>query len=512
LVDLYLRRADRSLEAKEKIAILGKVCNLYEEVLEDPEQAIGVYRQILDVDPEHPGAVRGLDRLLNLLERWEELAELLMRQAELTADGEEQIQVRHRLAVLLHEHLQRTGDSIDTFRNILLDVPGHAGAIRSMEQMLASIGGQDTDAVAFRQQLCDLLEPFYEEREDWPRLIGLLDIRFGDAEDTPSRVHLLRQIADVQERRMREPGRAFATQCQAMIQDFGNEELGEELDRLAEELNAWDKLINVYIDGLEGVEEHEIAVVMLLKLAQIFDDRLHHVPNAVECYRRLLTLEEGHPQALDALERLYAGAGAHEQLVGVLTEKAKRAQDPVEKKELWYRICEIWDEVLTDRHQAIAAYRTLLELDPEDLVAIEALERLYRATGDWQNLVEIYRQKVTLASDLEEQIGCLFEIAQLEEEALQDPDAAIDACRHVLDLDPVNPRAFGTLQNLFKREKRWTDLLQLLEQALSIASSPAAMDAIQMQIGELQVNELKVVEDAIDTYRTILDRTERHEG
>lgn len=512
LVDLYLRRADRSLDAREKIAILGKVCNLYEEVLEDPEQAIGVYRQILDVDPEHAGAVRGLDRLLNLLERWEELAELLMRQAELCPELEEQIAVRHRLAVLLHEHLGRTGDSIDTFRNILLDVPGHAGAIRSMEGLLAGLTGTDTDAIAYRQQLCDLLEPYYVEREDWPRLVGLLDIRFGDAEYVPSKVALLRQIAEVQERRMREPGRAFSTLCQAMGLDFGNTEVSEELDRLAEELNAWDRLINVYIDGLEGVEEHEIAVAMLLKLAQIFDHRLHHVPNAVECYRRLLTLEEGHSEALDALERLYAGAGAHEQLVGVLTEKAKRAEDPVDKKELWYRICEIWDEVLNDRHQAIAAYRTLLELDSEDLVAIDALERLYRATGDWPHLVEIYRQKVTLASDMQDQIQCLFEIATLEDESLGDADAAIEACRQVLDLDPVNPRAFGTLQTLFKREQRWSDLLQLLEQALGIATTPAAMDAIQMQIGELQVTELDAVEDAIETFRTILDRTERHEG
>ena len=45
--------------------------------------------------------------------------------------------------------------------------------------------------------------------------------------------------------------------------DFGKEEVAEELDRLAEELNAWDRLINVYIDGLEGVEDQEIAVAML---------------------------------------------------------------------------------------------------------------------------------------------------------------------------------------------------------------------------------------------------------
>ena len=182
---------------------------------------------------------------------------------------------------------------------------------------------------------------------------------------------------------------------------------------------------------------------MLLKLAQIFDQRLHHVPNAVECYRRLLTLEEGHPEALDALERLYSQAGAHERLVEVLTEKATRAGDPIEKKELYYRICEIWDEVLADRGQAIQAYRTLLDLDSEDTIAIDALERLYRATGDWPNLVDIYRQKVALTGDAEEQIACLFEIATLEDEALHSPDAAVEACRQVLDLDPVNPRAFG---------------------------------------------------------------------
>ena len=512
LVELYLKQAERTLDAGEKIGILGKVCNLYEEVLDDADRAIETYQQILDIDPEHQPAVRGLDRLLTNKERWAELAELLMRQAELEPDPDEQIQVRHRLAALLHEHLDRTGDAIDTFRMILADAPGYADAIASMEHMLHELASLGPDALAYRQQLVDLLEPHFEEQEDWPKLIELLELRFADAPDEFARVELLQQVAEVQEQRMGEPARAFQTVCRAVRLDFANDHVAEEADRLAEGLNAWDRLINVYVDGLEIVEDPSVAVRVLLKLARIFDTRLNHVRNAIECYRRLLTLEPGNPEALDALERLYAGAGAHERLVEVLTEKADRADDIIDKKELYYRICEIWDEVLNDRNRAIEAYRTLLDLDADDLVPIEALLRLYRATGDWQRLVDVYQQKVVLTPQLEEQVDCLFEIAQIQDEFLEDAEAAVQACRQVLDLDPVNAKAFGTLQALFAREQRWLDLLELLEQALSIATSAPAMDAIQMQIAELQVQQLEEVEEAINTLQSVLDRSPGHEG
>ncbi len=512
LVDLYVKQVERTLDVGEKISILGKVCNLYEEVLDRPDEAVEVYRRILDLDPEHEQAIRGLDRLLTGMERWEDLAGLLQHQVDVTTDRAEELTIRHRLADLLFEKLGRVGDALDVFRAILADEPGYPPAIESMETILVHLGFEDDDdhASGYRQQLVELLEPHYESTADWPKLIGLYEIRFHDSLDVFDKVQILKDVARIQEERMNEPARAFITLAEAMGIDFGNEELADELDRLADSLGAWEKLVNVYVDGLENVEDPEVAVRMLLRLATIFDHKLRHGPNAVECYRRLLTLQPGHRESLDALERLYGQAGSHEQLVEILTEKAARTDDMLEKKDLYYRICEIWDEVLSDVDKAIESYRVLLEIDPEDLVAIEALERLYRASSRWEELVEIYRRKVELSPDPSDQIEALFEIAKLEDERLSNPDEAIQACRQVLDLDPVNPTAFGMLQALFKREQRWIDLLDLLEQALGIANTTKAMDAIQMQIGELQMHQLDSPEDAIETFRSILDRTPGH--
>src|SRR6185369_6997400 len=76
LVVLYLRKAEIVPDVAKKKELYYKAAQLYEEILEDLEKAIEVYRSVLTVDDADPVALDNLERLYIRLSRWADLKEV----------------------------------------------------------------------------------------------------------------------------------------------------------------------------------------------------------------------------------------------------------------------------------------------------------------------------------------------------------------------------------------------------------------------------------------------------
>ena len=59
-----------------------QVCFLFEEILENSELAIRSYQEVLELEPEHAGSRRALDRLYRRTERWRDLVALLRQELD----------------------------------------------------------------------------------------------------------------------------------------------------------------------------------------------------------------------------------------------------------------------------------------------------------------------------------------------------------------------------------------------------------------------------------------------
>ena len=512
LVDLYHHKADRTLDGDEKVQIYFKICNLWEEVLDDPNAAIETYRAILTIDPHNRTALSGLERLYHFLERWDDLADLLMQEVSLAETDHQAASIRHRLGELLDERMSRRTESVELFREALETVPGHKRTVTSLEKMLSGFGEGLTEDPGTRRRICEILEEHYRQEGNWLKLVDVFTAQYEDAEDVERKAELLRQIAAIQEQRLHDLQGAFSSLAKGFALRYGDQALREDLERLAGTLNWWERVVNTYLEGIEDVDDPLLAADMLRRLGSIFDEKLGHNENAIEIYRRLLLIEDDAPDALDALERLYTRTGRHEELVGVLHRKALVSPEVLERKELLYRICEIWEDVVGDRDRAIETYRAVREQDPDDLSAVEALERLYRTTGDWVSLVDLYREMAELALEEEERLRCWFEVARLSQEELDDPDGAVDAYRAVLDVEVGNRKALRALEALYEQEGQWASLLDALEMALSATEDADEQIRVRMRMGSLLRHKLDDVPRAVETFRTVLDRQPDHSG
>src|SRR5207248_2813126 len=90
--------------------------------------------------------------------------------------------------------------------------------------------------------------------------------------------------------------------------------------------------------------------------------------------KRLGELQE----PLEALERLYTGREQHAELVVICQRRMQLATDPEARKRAHLKIAQLAEQRLHDDGVAISAYAALLEEDPREKAAFEALDRLYR--------------------------------------------------------------------------------------------------------------------------------------
>ena len=76
---------------------------------------------------------------------------------------------------------------------------------------------------------------------------------------------------------------------------------------------------------------------------------------------------------------------------------------------------------LNDTNEAITSYREVLTLAPSHFPALRALARIYRAQGDWENLIEILRAEAANRTDPTERANAMFQAAAIWEDQLQTP-------------------------------------------------------------------------------------------
>ncbi len=516
LVALYLRLADDTADLDERKGLFLKVCHLLTDVLDDAERASDTWRKVLELEPDSPQAFRALERHYSTTGQYESLAGLLQDEIRSAPTAASRADLLHRLGETFDLRLDARDRAIEAWRAALQDeVVDHEPSLASLERVLLELAGGDPRHPS-RQRTAEVLEPIYAARGQHLQWVATMEVQLDFEADRWRRVELQGRIARAYEDKIGAHAAAFTAWSRAFAEDYGNTDMQAELDRLAAKLGNWSSLIDVYLQGIEQYDDLDGAQQILIKIASAYDTKLEDVDRAIDCYRRVLLMDDAHAESLSALERLYAGERRFEDLVVVLARKADLARDILEKKEHLYRTCEIWEEVLDRPDQAIEAYQRILEEDPEDHNAIEALIRLYERTGSAALLVEILREKLEMASSEQESKEILFRIARVCEEQLGDAEETVLTYRTVLESDPRDRRAMEALDRLYSRDGRWGELVDLLETERGIVATEAAemespgstrLDALDLRIGDVLEHHRGETERAIEIYGEILERS-----
>ena len=128
---------------------------------------------------------------------------------------------------------------------------------------------------------------------------------------------------------------------------------------LAGKLGAWDEAARTIEDGAASTEG-ELAATLWAKAAEIHENQRADLKRAIDAWRKVDENRTDDTLALAALDRLLALEGRVPELVKVIERRAELADDADMRLVLLHRSAALHEEVLGDKPNAIAAYKTAL--------------------------------------------------------------------------------------------------------------------------------------------------------
>jgi tetratricopeptide (TPR) repeat protein len=188
---------------------------------------------------------------------------------------------------------------------------------------------------------------------------------------------------------------------------------------------------------------------LLRQIGTVYEEQLGDLDKAFETFARLFSEDIEDRASWDVLTRLGGVLEAWERLAEVF---AKALDDVVgdtpDSAELAFMLGEIYESRLEKPEEAKAAYQRVLAFSPDDMKAFSAVERMLLATESWSDLLELYRDAADAALEMENRKQFLFKIAEIQESAMEDLDAAINAYSDVFSIDDQDRQAITSLDRL----------------------------------------------------------------
>ena len=86
----------------------------------------------------------------------------------------------------------------------------------------------------------------------------------------------------------------------------------------------------------------------------------------------------------------------------MLERHLEMAVDGDERKVIAKRIAVLYEDALKESEQAVRAWETVLEIDPNEPEALESLAQLHLAAGAFRELCEVYARKIEITDRADE--------------------------------------------------------------------------------------------------------------
>ncbi|HEX9296756.1 MAG TPA: hypothetical protein VF881_13015, partial [Polyangiaceae bacterium] len=497
-VELYRTALDYRYDAAQRTATLHTIAELETTALSDPDRAIDTYRAILDVDENDAKAQDQLTVLYRERGRFHDLADLFERRAEQAATAIATASFRLSLARLYRQELENVGAAIDQYERIVEASPDHREAISDLEAL--------SQLPEHKARLVEILRPLYERADDWRHIIALNEQRLELSRDRGEKIPILRENAELWEKRGNDDKRALRSLRAAFELDPDDGETRIELERVAEKTKAWDTLADAYERGIESADPL-VRRELLLSLAHLHDRKRDDPRRALDAYERLFALDETDSEPLDHMDMLATLLSDWDALVKILERKANLVPSDEDRASLHRRIGEIKRDMLEDIAGAIESYERALELETESTFTIDSLIDLYERGVDHEKLVELYRRRVELTApeDQDMKFDLLVRASARHEKHLSQPREAIDALREAATIKPADRDVLASLDRLYRAEQMWPDLLDNLRAEAAAAETQADRARLRKEIGALYAQRLDDPNAALEAYKQVLD-------
>jgi tetratricopeptide (TPR) repeat protein len=507
----------------ERKAVLRRIGAIYEEKLQDRENAIVAYNDVISrFGPDH-AALAALMRLYEQAERWQDLLEVVHMMHDLVPGTAEKAQLRYDAAELMRKRTHELERAIEAYAEVLDMLPSHQGAVEALREVVADVES------AGRLAAARVLRPRFEAQGAYPALLDVLEV-IAESDDPVERLGALRRAAEVADVGLQDSKRAFDLAGRALRVGLGEPDVVHilhEVERLAAASDRWTDYVALLRDVAPEVTDGDLQVDIYRKIAETMRHRIGDTDLARQYYRRILDHQPDHAAALDALEQMTAEAGDHAGLLEVLRRKSEFASGR-DRVALLLRQAEICEHQLGDAPSAIDALEQVLAEDATQMPAYQALERLYSAAERWRDLAALYERMLDQRVGVEVEVR--YRLGRLYVERLDDAAQAVEHFRAALSMgapheptieqlerlmtDNAEQRAAAAaiLEPIYLMRLAWPKVVLALEARLSGEHDLDARKALLTRLGQVHEDYLEDLDSALGVYVRLFREDPRDEG
>jgi tetratricopeptide (TPR) repeat protein len=468
-----------------------------------PEVCVDLWAVVLENDADDLDALNALSQLYERARDYEKLASVLEQLAHLTYDDRQKIEILNKLGQVAGDRLKDDARAVEAYRTLLTLQPDDRRAQEQLKKRYVTLGRWDD------------LEVFYAETGKWDEFIRVLESNETRASDNEQRIGMLRKIAELWMTQKGKPDRAARAYEKILSLDENSLMAAERLIPLYAQSNNPKGLAGAIEVKLRHIEDADERLQLLREVAGLYEGRINDKPRAFDRYLAAFQLAPSDERSQVDVERAAAQTGRWDDLVGayrLAIDEAEQVGDRLSANALRLRLGRVLVEEVQHVDQALIEYRAVYESEPDNTVALEALEHLYRETERWRELLEVYGRKRELVEDFEQKKVILYEIAKLYEEQIGDANSAIETYRAVLEDDPADAPALAALDRLYRETEAYQEYADVLRRRIELDVNEGELIDLKYRLAETERGHLGDDAGALENYREILFLDPDHDG
>jgi tetratricopeptide (TPR) repeat protein len=504
---------ERTVDPAKRLDILKRLTQVYRDRQVNPERAIELYDEILQLSPGDVQAARALTALYDRAGDHVRVIDMLRDQYERSRSGTERVALLRRMAELWHHELREHSSAEWACRQVLEISPDDREALCRLQQLLeeqgrygelidilarerdasgspearvklvrrmarlAAIDLRDEDRAASlwmellelrpsNLEVTDKLIAAYERAGRNEELGTLLSKAAGSAK-TPlvRQIDYLLRLGLLAESALDDPLLARNAFERVLRSRPDHRGALEALVRIYRREDAWQPLVAVLGKLQELAETEDDAFRIAWERAELLGDQLDDPASAAELLESLgEDLALGRREVAASLLELYERSGNHRKVVRQAEVMLLAAESADERRRLYGLISRTWLTHLGDKHAAVAAYARFLAEFSGDLEGLATMARLQHEVGDHEAALGTLARRLDLATDVAMRTETLREMAQIAEHDLGDGPRAIEYLRRGIAIDHGNTTLVAEASRLASARGLWKELLTIYDE------------------------------------------------
>lgn len=498
-IQLARERAYQSASIERRRQILLDLAKELEVVMEMPERAESLYREVQDLGVEDEGAADSLKRIYRDQERWPELYELCRRELEVATDEVRRVEnliIMGELDEYQFEHLDKAAASYEEI-------------LRLNARNMTALKG---------------LERIYLKNQDWQRLREIYRRGIDLAQDLREEAYLNLRLGQVTEHLSMEAPAQNSGASRSLQQEavkYFEAALLRDPDLIAalkgliglyDRLELWPDLVRVRKLFAETIDEPLEKAEQYFRIAEALESKLTSEAEAVRFYEMAARLDPEHAGVMQRLAVYYYQSEQWERALSVHEALAQRVRsgtmhDPRDLLAFFYRLGVIYSKLQRFGH-ARAAMLEAKRRNPGFVPVRKALADFYFLNREWNEAIAEW-SAILPSLGPEEQVDVHLKLGAAQA-AIGHLTAAEMHFKEALQRDPLNETANASLLNLFQTGNRPDAMADLLAKRMAALDSPDVSVQEGLRLVALQANSLGDVQGALHTVERLQQRHPDH--